>query len=152
MSSTPTNVVPTPPPRSMTGRSNWNKAKAKRKTSTMLMLRVKQAKERMEKEMMTEAETLEKQKVGLKFAHIMYILKQQRKNKEYFDLIVFCIFVSIYLDDSGEEDDHSDSAHIVETNMTVKMLRAQVSKLRDDIGLIKKIVVSTRVESAMDKK
>ena len=57
-----------------------------------------------------------------------------------------------HLDDSGEEDDHSDSAHIVETNMTVKMLRAQVSKLRDDIGLIKKIVVSTRVESAMDKK
>ena len=57
-----------------------------------------------------------------------------------------------HLDDSGEEDDHSDSAHIVETNMTVKMLRAHVSKLRDDIGLIKKIVVSTRVESAMDKK
>ena len=49
-----------------------------------------------------------------------------------------------HLDDSGEEDDHSDSAHIVETNMTVKMLRAQVSKLRDDIGLIKKIVVSTQ--------
>ena len=51
----------------------------------------------MKKEMMTEAETLEKEKVGLKFAHIMYILKQQRKNKEYFDLIVFCIFVSIYV-------------------------------------------------------
>lgn len=58
-----------------------------------------------------------------------------------------------HLEDLGDQDDdHSDSAHIVETNVAVKMIRSQVSKLRDDIGLIKKIVVSTRVENAMESK
>ena len=102
MSAKATEVVPAPPPlspakakkKSSTG---WDRAKSKRRASTLLMLRVKQAKEQMEKEMLTEAETIEKDKIGLKFAHIMYILKQQRKNKEYFDLIVFCIYVMIYV-------------------------------------------------------
>ena len=102
MSAKATEVIPAPPPlspakakkKSSTG---WDRAKSKRRASTLLMLRVKQAKEQMEKEMLTEAETTEKDKIGLKFAHIMYILKQQRKNKEYFDLIVFCIYVMIYV-------------------------------------------------------
>jgi hypothetical protein len=99
MSGKATDVVPAPPPQSpkKAKSSHWDKAKSKRRASTILMLRVKQAKEAMEKEMLTEAETIEKEKVGLKFAHIMYILKQQRKNKEYFDLIVFCVYVMIYV-------------------------------------------------------
>ena len=82
MNAKATEVVPAPPPLSPAkakkkSSSGWDRAKSKRRASTLLMLRVKQAKEQMEKEMLTEAETIEKDKIGLKFAHIMYILKQQ---------------------------------------------------------------------------
>ena len=46
---------------------------------------------------------------------------------------------------------HSDSAHIVETSVHVKMMRSQISKMKTDIGLIKKIVVSQSVEAKMEK-
>ena len=45
----------------------------------------------------------------------------------------------------------SDSAHIVETSVYVKMMRSQISKMKTDIGLIKKIVVSQSVEAKMEK-
>ena len=75
MSAKATEVVPAPPPLSPAkakkkSSSGWDRAKSKRRASTLLMLRVKQAKEQMEKEMLTEAETIEKDKIGLKFAHI----------------------------------------------------------------------------------
>ena len=57
-----------------------------------------------------------------------------------------------HLDDEATKDDeHSDSAHIVETSVHVKMMRSQISKMKTDIGLIKKIVVSQSVEAKMEK-
>ena len=57
-----------------------------------------------------------------------------------------------HLDDEATKDDeHSDSAHIVETSVYVKMMRSQISKMKTDIGLIKKIVVSQSVEAKMEK-
>ena len=53
--------------------------------------------------------------------------------------------------EATKDNEHSDSAHIVETSVHVKMMRSQISKMKTDIGLIKKIVVSQSVEAKMEK-
>ena len=40
-------------------------------------------------------------------------------------------------DDSQFDDDHSDSAHIVETNLCTKQMKAQLNRLNSDISSIK---------------
>ena len=62
------------------------------------MMKIKEAKENQLKSILDEDdETDASGNVGISFAHIMYILKQQRKNKQYFDLLLFVIFVTLYI-------------------------------------------------------
>ena len=64
------------------------------------MMKIKDAREKHLKTLLQgdeEDEDSKKSNVGISFAHIMYLLKQQRKNKQYFDLLLFALFVTLYI-------------------------------------------------------
>ena len=87
-------VAPSPPPQ----RSDSIGTRKAHRATVMLMKKIKQAKEEQAELLFgASTPTEEKKKAGISFAHIMYILKQQRKNREYLNLIAFCFFVMLYI-------------------------------------------------------
>jgi hypothetical protein len=89
-------IVPQPPV--SPPKKGWKSSHKVHKASTLLMMKIKEAKENQLKSILEEDdETDASGNVGISFAHIMYILKQQRKNKQYFDLLLFVIFVTLYI-------------------------------------------------------
>ena len=85
-------IVPQPPS------SPPKRSRKAHRATTLLLNKIKEAREKQTKLLTTEDDDDEaKSQAGISFAHIMYILKQQRKNKQYFDLLLFVLFVTLYI-------------------------------------------------------